>query len=291
MHSGDQAAGLRDLVEHGGSRAICCFGAHGTGVTSMAINLAAALAHHGKRVMLVDESRGNESAVARLQLNQRFTFDHVLGRDVRLSDLPLQAPGGIELLPLQASQQVLAGISPIRQRQLADEFDSIAACIDLHLIDGRPAQTDEPPSLALASDDMIVVITPHAESITEAYASIKLLNNEYGRREFWILANRVRTLETARALFRRIKEVAGRYLGARLRLMGFVPEDERLHRANRLGRPVTDAFPDAEASIAFDQLADAMLRWPPAAIAQGDRANLLYRAIDGSRKLALDATL
>ncbi|SFZ73995.1 flagellar biosynthesis protein FlhG [Chitinimonas taiwanensis DSM 18899] len=280
----DQAASLRRLVGGPGGRAVALTGGSRTGVTSLALNLASALAAQDRRVLLLDEDDSRHNAVHRLQLRQRFAFEHVAGRDVRLDELLLAAPG-FELMPLKLSLAQAGHLPPGRAEQLADEYDSLIARIDWVLVDARPVVEGSAPGLALAADDVVVVITPSGESITDAYASIKRLHTEFGRRQFWVLANRVRTLETAMALFQRVKEVAGRYLDVRLKLVGFVPEDEQLARADQLGQPVAQAFPQAEAVEAFTQLASVMQHWPRRAHS-ADRANLLYRALDVSRRLA-----
>lgn len=281
--AGDQAASLRRLIGSDGGRTVAITGGTGTGVTSLAINLAAALAGEDRHVVLMDEDESVHSATSRLQLRRRFGFDHAVSRDVRLDELLLQAPG-FAVMPMHIPPELAIALPPGRQGQLSDEYDSMIARVDWVLIDARPVTDDVMPGLALSAEDVVVAITPSGDSITEAYATIKWLHTEYGRRDFWILANRVRTLETAMALFKRVREVAQRYLDVKLRLMGFVPEDGQLARADQLAEPVSKAFPQAEASIAFAQLANAMLRWPKST-SSADRANLLYRTLDICRRL------
>jgi flagellar biosynthesis protein FlhG len=142
------------------------------------------------------------------------------------------------------------------------------------------------PCLSLAADDVMVIVSNSAESLTDAYATIKLLSTEYARREFRILVNRVDTITEAGLIFNRLKSVAKQYLGdaAQMKLIGYVPEDEKLQRAGRLGRTVLDAFPDAESSHAFRQLADVMLRWRKPSHSL-DRTGFLYRLVESSRLL------
>jgi flagellar biosynthesis protein FlhG len=279
----DQAASLRKLVGGAGGRAVALTGGSGAGVTTLAINLAASIAALDQRVVLLDEDESRHNAIHRLQLRQRYAFEHAAAREVRLDELLLSAPG-FDLMPTAFSLAVCQ-LPPGRAEQLADEYDSLIARIDWVMIDARPIGDDHAPGLALSADDVVVVISPSADSITAAYAAIKRLHTEFGRRDFRLLANRVRTLETAMALFKRVKEVAGRYLDVKMKLIGFVPEDEQLARADKLGQPVAHAFPQSEASIAFTQLASALRRWPRKS-GNADSANLLYRALELSRRLS-----
>ncbi len=281
----DQAASLRKLVGGAGGQSIALTGGGSTGVTTLSLNLAASIAALDQRVLLLDEDESRHNAIQRLQLRQRHAFEHAAAREVRLDELLLSAPG-FELMPA-AFPAAINRLPPGRAEQLSDEYDSLIARIDCVLIDARPIADDHAPGLALSADEVVVVITPSADSITSAYATIKRLHTEFGRRDFRLLANRVRTLETAMALFNRVKEVALRYLDVSMKLIGFVPEDEQLARANKLGQPVAHAFPQSEASVAFAQLAAAMRRWPRRS-SSADSANLMYRALELCRRLDHD---
>ncbi|WP_269532227.1 cellulose synthase operon protein YhjQ/BcsQ [Chitinimonas sp. BJYL2] len=280
----DQAASLRKLVGGPGGRAIALTGGSGAGVTTLSLNLASAISAMDQRVLLLDEDDSRHNAINRLQLRQRFAFEHAIGREVRLDELLLAAPG-FEMMPVKLAPALVGHLPPGRAAQLADEYDSLIARIDWVLIDARPIADDTAAGLALSADEVIVVITPSGDSITAAYAAIKRLYTDYGRRDFRLLANRVRTLDTAMALLQRVKEVAARYLDVKMKLVGFVPEDEQLARADRLAQPVSHVFPQSEASVAFAQLASAMRRWPGKR-SSADRENLLFRALDVSRRLA-----
>lgn len=285
---GDQADGLRALVGTPHCRSISISGGRdSSGATTVAVNLAAALARHQQHVMLLDEYLGAGNALSRLKLSAQSTLDNVIQQGRPLNDLVIPGPAGIEVLSVHAHPNTLAQLAPERQKRLAQEFDLISNRADYLLLDTRPAAGHGIPCLALAADDILIVISNRAESITDAYATIKLLHQEFGRKEFWILANRINHLHTAQRLFTRLREVARQYgLQVKLRLMGFVPEDEKLHRANRLSQPVIHAFPQAESSIAFDQLAEAMLRWPHSPQHSHSPTNIIYRLVESSRLFA-----
>ena len=282
--SSDQAASLRRMIGQHHKRSVAIVGGSSTGITSLSINLASALAITGSQTLLIDENQGENSAIARLQLRRRFVFEHALTRVTRLHELTLKAPAGLAVMPFFIPAHLLNDVPISRQQQLAEEFDGLTHGLDWIIIDAYPISHEKASGLALVADEVIVAISPSNTSITDAYATIKRLHLDFGRRQFWILANRARTLEAAQALFARVGEVAKRYLHVKIRLMGFVPEDDYLARANHLGQAVLNAFPQAEASIACKQLSSVMLKWPFSADSI-DRANLLYRVIDVSRRL------
>ncbi|WP_255992186.1 MinD/ParA family ATP-binding protein [Chitinolyticbacter albus] len=284
--SADQAAGLRALVARPGCRSISFNGGRGdSGSTTLAINLAAALAERQRSVILLDEFEGLSNAASRLRLAAHWQLEHVLRREATLADTLIGAPAGFGILPVAARPEQLAALNERELEWLAAEFDSVTGDCDYLLLDSRPATGAAVPSLSLAADDVVIIVTNRAESITDAYATIKLLYTEYARRDFRVLTNRVASLTEAELVFGRIRDVARQYLGdaVKLKLSGYVPEDEKLKRATRLGKTVLDAFPQTEATQAFRQLADSMLRWkrPPGS----GTAGFVYRLVESSRIL------
>ncbi|WP_182075548.1 AAA family ATPase [Deefgea sp. CFH1-16] len=285
----DQAAGLRQLVATPSCRTISLSGGRGdAGTTSLVINLAAALADRQRQVVVLDEFTGLNNIAHRLHLTPRFALEQVIRREARLLDTLIESQYGFGILPIAAPPHLLAQLNDNEQRRLASEFAQLTESLDYLLLDTRPAVAQGVPSLSLAADDVVIILSNRAESLTDAYATIKQLATEYARRDFRVLVNRVASLGEAMTLFDRVRVVAQQYLGEeiQLKLIGYVPEDEWLNRATRLGRPVLEAFPDAEASAAIRQLADALLRWAPPRQAQGNMASFIYRLIESSRLLA-----
>jgi flagellar biosynthesis protein FlhG len=106
----------------------------------------------------------------------------------------------------------------------------------------------------MANSEIVVQVSTSAASITNAYALIKRLAQQHGRRPFGILVTGASEAE-ARVVYDNMATAATRYLAVTLTSMGSVPADEYLQRAARLGRAVVDAFPLAGASVAFRRLA------------------------------------
>jgi len=87
----DQADGLRRLMAGSPGRLVAVVGSGpGVGASSVAANLAAALAQQGKEVLLLDERSGAPSSQARRE-GRVVLIDAVLDRDGALSPLAAQA--------------------------------------------------------------------------------------------------------------------------------------------------------------------------------------------------------
>ncbi|WP_410497430.1 MinD/ParA family protein [Chitinibacter sp. S2-10] len=284
----DQAAGLRQMVTPSRCRSISLCGGRGdSGTTTLTINLATALAACQRQVLILDESIDEQNISSRLQLKPSFTLDHVLRHEARLTDCLIDSANGFQLLSVACGPELIAELNVADQRWLADQFETLTENIDYLLLDTRQTGSNGLPNLSLAADDVIIVLSNHAESLTDAYAIIKQLAQEYARRNFRVLVNRVETLNEALALFERLNSVCEQFLGEslQLKLLGYVPEDQKLNRATHLGTTVIDAFPDTQASIALEQIADSILNWIPPKLGHQSAHNFVHRLVESSRLL------
>ncbi|MCB6183702.1 AAA family ATPase [Leeia sp. TBRC 13508] len=260
----DQASGLRRLFHSQQPRSISFIGGRGRiGKTSIVINIGAALAAQGKRVLLIDEFTGNGNINHRTGGNDQFEVaDAFYGRQ-SIGQLISPIQENLYLLSLPLTTRDIAQLPFEQEKKLINEFEQIVQDIDFLLVDARPLSSPNQPSMALATNERVIVLADRAEAITDGYTFIKLLSSHFAKHDFLLLMSRVQDLDAARKLFARVAQVASRFTKAELRMLGFVPEDEWLHRANHMLHPILPAFPDADASQACLQLAEALIRLEP----------------------------
>ena len=146
-------------------------------------------------------------------------------------------------------------------RRLAKTFDVLVqqSSGSIVIVDGEFSEGGTFPVPIMDSSEIVVQVSTSAASITNAYALIKRLSQQLGRRPFGILVTGATEAE-AKVVYDNMSSAATRYLAVTLSSMGSVPADEYLHRAARLGRAVVDAFPLAGASVAFRRLAGRFAR-------------------------------
>jgi flagellar biosynthesis protein FlhG len=147
-----------------------------------------------------------------------------------------------------------AGLTSEDTRRLATTFDVMVHQSGIVMVDGECDADGGFPLAAMANAEIVVQVSTSATSITNAYALIKRLSQQHGRRPFGILVTGATEAE-AKVVYDNMATAATRYLAVTLTSMGSVPADEYLQRAARLGRAVVDAFPLAGASVAFRRLA------------------------------------
>lgn len=255
----DQAASLRRLSPRPARAPSFAFvGAPGSGASTLATELAVAASYAGTRTVLIDCQNGQQLA-RRLGVPSTATLETQRVSQGGLAAMSTASRHGVDLINLYAPPVERQLFSPQLWLKLTGEFAARERDADALIIDCPSPSLDPVP--AGVADNLVLVLTPSADSLTAAYAAIKRLAQEAGRSAFNVLVNRARTLAEARSLFTRLSAVVGEFLAVSLRWLGFVPEDNLLRRSQSLRRPLVEAFPDSEAAQAFAQLAAVMPHW------------------------------
>ena len=238
-------------------------GKGGVGKTSVAVNLASALAHAGRRVVLLDGDLGLANVDVFLGLSPRYTLDEIL----------LEAQPGLQVVPGASGVADLANLEAARHLGLVQAFSTLAMRLDVLIVDTAAGIAHGVTQFSQAAQQVLVVLCDEPASLTDSYALVKVLSRNHGVRRFRVLANMARAAGAGQELFRRLERVTSRFLDVVLDYVGEIPEDECLRRAIRGQRPVLAAYPSSPASAAFKKLAARADKWP---VPSGPRGNLEF---------------
>jgi chromosome partitioning protein len=236
----------------------------GCGKTTAAVNLSAALAAQGRRVLLIDLDPQGHATFAlglspgkcaatiddvlrgRLPIHEAIRHDHVPGMDIVPSSILLAA-----------AEQYMSGM-PGKERRLLESLRGIPKRYDYILV-------DSPPSLGLltfnalrAADEAIVPIDPSFLSIHglgHLLEMADLLRNQ-GRHSLSLKALLVmldlRTRFAQELLTHLESEMKGRY-------QTIIRQTVRLREAAAHGKPVVAHAPGSIAAEDFAHLADEVI--------------------------------
>ncbi|HXZ58795.1 MAG TPA: MinD/ParA family protein [Steroidobacteraceae bacterium] len=248
-------------------------GKGGVGKTSVAVNLATALAARNRRVVLLDGDLGLANADVFLGLSPRYTLAHVLAGERTLDEILVQAPQGFQLIPAAAGAADLAQLGAAEHLGLVRAFSSLASRLDVLIVDTAAGLSHSVLQFSQAAQHVMVVICDEPASITDAYALIKILSRHHGVGSFRVLANQIRLAGGGRELYQRFARVAARFLDVTLEYAGEIPDDDCLRRSVRGQRPVIDEYPGSPAARAFKKLAAHADTWP---VPAGPRGNIEF---------------
>jgi flagellar biosynthesis protein FlhG len=250
-----QLAGLARLRRPGATRVITVSGGKGgVGKTSVAVNLAVALARAGRSTLLLDADLGLANVDVLLGLAPRATLAQVLDGTLDLQDVLLDGPAGLQIIPAASGVSRLANLGQREQGGLLAAFSQLPNAPEVVVIDTGPGIGNAVSTFCQIADDVLLVACDEPASITDAYALMKVLSRERGVRRFQLLGNRLRDDAHGRRLHRALQVVCDRFLDVSLGYTGFVPEDSAMQRAARAQRALVDAFPGCPAALALKKL-------------------------------------
>lgn len=257
-------------------------GKGGVGKTNVSVNLAVAMAEMGRRVVLLDADLGLANVDVLLGLRSKVNLEHVLSGQANLNDVLVDGPGGIRIVPASSGTQSMVNLGPREHAGLIHAFSEISDSIDVLIIDTAAGISDTVVSFVKAAQETLLVVCNEPTSITDAYALIKLLNQQHGLLRFHVLANMIRSQQEGRELFAKLTKVTDRFLDVALQFTGAIPFDDYLRKSVQRQKAVCEAYPRAKASIAFKALAQKIDSWPLPSTPRGHLEFFVDQLVQGA---------
>ncbi len=237
-------------------------GKGGVGKTFVSANLAAALTRRGQRVLVLDADLGLANLDVVLNLHPRITLHDVFTGTAELEDAVIQAPGGFSVLLAGSGMVEYSRLTPSVRSEFLRVLETMAPRYDAILLDTGAGISDVVLfSVSLASE-VLVVATPEPTSLTDAYATIKVLALQQGRQQVRMVINQTARPGDGRAITGQLQQVVDRFVskpsGRAMRLihMGDIPADPAVREAIMRRQLLMLQTPGCPAALAISQLAN-----------------------------------
>ena len=234
-------------------------GKGGVGKTFVSANLAAALVKRGYKVLVLDADLGLANLDVVLNLYPKITLHDVFTGKAKLEEAILPAPGGFSVL--------LAGSGMVEYSRLTTEvrneflriIGGLVPHYDVVLLDTGAGISDVVLFAVSLASEVLMVATPEPTSLTDAYATIKVLVGQQQRQTVRVIINQATRPGSGQAITHQLQQVLDRFVVTerpiRLIHMGDIPVDPEVRQAVMRRQLMMQTTPGCPAGLAISQIA------------------------------------
>ena len=179
----------------------------------------------------------------------------------KLEEAVIRAPGGFSVLLAGSGMVEYSRLTPDVRNDFLRIINGLVPHYDVILLDTGAGISDVVLFAVSLASEVIVVATPEPTSLTDAYATIKVLVGQQKRQTIRMVINQTARLGDGRAITVQLQQVLDRFVpsepGRPVKLvhMGDIPADPAVRQAIMRRQLLMQSTPSCPAAMAVSQLA------------------------------------
>jgi len=236
-------------------------GKGGVGKSNIALNLGIAFSQSGDgaRILVIDGNVNLSNLDILCGTSTRHRLFDVIDGTARLEDSIAEIAPNVFLLAGSSD----GNLKKLNSNDVTTLFRAVSMMEPVFhyaVIDTAGGIVQESISLALLSDEVLVVSTPEPTAVMDAYVVVKAIKRINSNSVLKLLINKAKNAEEAQDVKNKFDLVSAHFLNLKIAYAGFIPSDESVERAVSVQSPFIQEFPDAPSSQAIKVIADAVLQ-------------------------------
>jgi len=234
-------------------------GKGGVGATTVAVNLAVALARLGRRTVLVDADLSGAHVARLCRIEPRESIADVLEMKRTIHEVLVRGPAGVQVLPAAWAPVNVPIFSVASRKRLLRELDLLGRHADTIVLDVGSGLNDVVQNFWQAADLIVLVTTAESAAIMDSYAAVKIFQTSTSPQTVCTLVNRAPNAAAAENVHARIAAACRRFLGLNVQTAGELMEDSAVRMADAAGQPFVIQSPQCLAATAMERAASRVM--------------------------------
>jgi len=243
-------------------------GKGGVGKTNIVLNLSIALAEKGERVILLDADLGLGNLDILLGIRPLHTWSDVMLGRCSLREALVEGPRGIRILAADSGVDDLASLNASEMIRVFSLFRELQEEAGTILIDTASGISSNVLYFSSFAQTILLVATPEPTSLTDAYATMKVLSQRNGEEHFQLAVNLVESEQQGLHVYQTLRRAAASFLKIRLGYAGCILKDPHVPLAVSMQKPLMVLHPHSRACANLRALAGHLLLPNPEAPAE-----------------------
>ena len=233
-------------------------GKGGVGKTLISVNLAVGLAQTGTRVVLFDADLQLANIDIALDLQPKLNLQHVEAGESTLLEAQTPGPSGLYVITGGSAVQGLMNAGPKRMATFFSQLDSLRRSTDVLIFDTGAGVDQRVMTFLRMSEETIIVTTPDPTSVTDAYATAKILWRRDPGAQVSVLCNMTTSPHDGLTVYSTLRAICEKYLDKTPHYLGSVQADMRAMESVRRRQPLLLWYPESPAAQDITRLARGM---------------------------------
>ncbi len=237
-------------------------GKGGVGKSSLALNLGIALNRRGHRALIIDTDFGFSNIDVMLGVRAQYDLMDVISSRKEITDIIEVGLEGVQFISGGSGVYELTKLDSPRLMRIVESIISLEAISDTIIFDTGAGVNDNTLRLIHASHDTILVTTPEPTSVVDAYALLKIVNEQGLRPNVNLVLNRVENVREATSVMDGLIRIVEKNTEIEMKKLGIISQDANMLSAVKEQVPILISYPYCTASSDINQMVNNFLNIP-----------------------------
>jgi flagellar biosynthesis protein FlhG len=229
-------------------------GKGGVGKSTIALNLAYAIAETGKKVLLVDADANLGNLDVMVGVAPTYRLSSVLRHEQDIQDVLIKLHPFLMLLPGDSGEPNYPLVRPGVQQQLIEDLYLLEEPFEYLIIDTAAGLTGEVIGYAVPSDETLVVTSWEPTAIMDAYAMIKILTVNGYTKTVSVVVNGSHKPADADAAAQKLDLAVRHFLQRGIHYYGAIPFDSNVSQAICDQKIAMEVYPTSALSLSLQEI-------------------------------------